>query len=285
VRDPAPLRFASVTAVARARSGVRGSLLNSVDRTRLLKAVRHFNRIPEILRCRDHTKDWSALTSAYVGFKSALPFEVELASGPFQFREPSDVATFWQIFYRRIYPVRTSDRLIVDAGANIGAFTLFALLNAPEADVVAVEPAPDSCARIRSLLIHHKVASRCTLHEAALASANGETTIQLDVGSQFRRSGGAGKPVSAVTLDSLIPTDATIDFLKMDVEGAEYDVLPSVGSATIRRIRRIALEYHPQVPPERVLNHLAEHGFSLVAQQDDGGGYGIVWLQRRDALN
>ncbi len=40
--------------------------------------------------------------------------------------------------------MRKTDRLIIDAGANIGAFVLYALLTAPNARVIAIEPAPDS---------------------------------------------------------------------------------------------------------------------------------------------
>jgi hypothetical protein len=162
--------------------------------TRLLNAARHLNRVPEILRCRSHTKEWRRLTSAYVGVNTELPFQISFASGGFEFREVGDVATFRQIFYRGVYPVQPSDRIIVDAGANIGAFTLYALRTAPDAEVIAIEPAPDSCNRLRSMLRKNALESRVKLHEAALGEAYGETTIQLDAGSH---SGAPGIRASA----------------------------------------------------------------------------------------
>src|SRR4051794_8526066 len=117
---------------------------------RLLRALQHLNRIPEVLRCRRHTRQWLTLTAAYLGLKSTLPLEITLRSGKFQFREASDVDAFWAIFCRDDYPVKSSDALIVDAGANIGAFTLYALQRAPEAVVIAIEPAPDNCSRVRA---------------------------------------------------------------------------------------------------------------------------------------
>jgi FkbM family methyltransferase len=254
-----------------------------LDTARIVKAVRHLDRIPEILRCRGHAKEWRTLSSAYLGLNSAFPFEVTLPSGRFLFCESSDVATFWQIFYRNIYPVRISDRVIIDAGGNIGAFTLFALLNAPGTKVIAIEPATDTCVRFRAMLAEHKLEHRCALHEAALAGAAGETTIQLNVGSQFRRSGLPGQRVAAMTLDSLIPDDEPVDFLKMDIEGAEYEVLNTTPAQTLRRIGRIALEYHPQAPYERALQPLLTNGFRLVKLQEDGGGYGVAWLEQEAA--
>ncbi|HZS57138.1 MAG TPA: FkbM family methyltransferase [Bryobacteraceae bacterium] len=188
---------------------------------RFFKTVQNLNRLPEILRCQRHTKQWLELTSAYVGLKVHLPFKVNLRSGEFQFCELSDVATFWQIFYRKVYPVRASDYLIIDAGANIGAFTLFALQSAPRAKVIAIEPAPDSCSRVRSMLRDHNLESRCTLHEVALTKSIEQTTINLGVGSQFRRIGTPGHIVPSLTLDSLIPPGATVDLLKADIKGAE----------------------------------------------------------------
>jgi FkbM family methyltransferase len=248
---------------------------------RVLKTVQNLNRIPEILRCQRHTQQWLTLTAAYVGLEARLPFQIQLPSGPFEFREMSDIATFWQIFYRHVYPVRSSDRLIVDAGANIGAFTLYALQASSQAKVIAIEPAPDSCDRVRSMLRDHKLESRCTLHEAALAGVAGETTIELEVGSQFRRSGHSGKRVAGITLNSLIPPHETVDLLKIDTEGAEYGVLPALLPETMPRIRRIVMEYHPDDSYRTAIDPLTANGFKVVLQRDDGGGYGIVWLEQQ----
>jgi hypothetical protein len=173
--------------------------------SRFLTIGQHLDRLPEILRCRRNTRQWLTLTSAYVGLNVHLPLKIETPTGAFEFAEIADVATFWQIFYRKVYPVTLSDRLIVDAGANIGAFSLFALQTAPYDNVIAVEPVPDSCSRFRSMLRANKFESRCILHEVALGNHSGETTIQLDTGSQFRRTGVTGQRVAMETLDSLIP--------------------------------------------------------------------------------
>ncbi len=251
--------------------------------TRLLRAAQHLDRVPEIIRCRRHTHQWLRLTTAYVGLNGSLPFEIDFPSGRFEFLERGDVATFWQIFYRGVYPVRSSDRVIVDAGANIGAFSLYALQNAPQATLIAIEPAPDSCKRLRSMLRANGLESRYTLYEAALGERQGETTIQLaGVGSQFRRTGVSGQRVAMETLDSVIPPDTVVDLLKIDIEGAEYGVLNSVSPGTLRRIRRIVLEFHPQAPAKAAIDPLTSNGFKLTRYHDDGEGYGVAWLERSE---
>lgn len=243
---------------------------------RLLNSIRHLSRAPEVLRCQRHTSDWLRLTAAYIGVQQTLPFSITLSTGDFEFREPSDIATFWQIFYREVYPVDSGDRVIIDAGANIGAFSLYALSKAANARVIAVEPAPDTSQRMRHVLHEHGLESLVTLNEAALGAEAGETSIQLTVGSQFRQTGIGGHCVPIVTLESLTREEQEIDLLKIDIEGAEYGVIASTPQHVLRRIRKIFMEVHPNAPAETAIRPLQKCGFIVQHFQNDGAGYGIV---------
>jgi len=229
---------------------------------RVLRTLKNPRRVREIGLCRKATPEWKQLLGAYLGFVFQ-PFSIELSSGRFEFLEKSDVATFWQIFFAQVYPLRPSDRIIVDAGGNIGAFSLFALLAIPECRVFTVEPSPGSFER--------------------LGGSVGSTTIMSAGPSQFRRTGAAGDAVPMVTLESILPPGDT-DLLKMDIEGAEYDALGSATPAVLQRIRRIVLEMHPtEGTPYRwpsLREHLVSAGFHVTMETDDGGGYGIAHLER-----
>jgi hypothetical protein len=129
------------------------------------------------------------------------------------------------------------------------------------------------------MLRANRLESRVALHEVALGGSAGETTIQLDAGSQFRRTGVSGHHVAMVILDSVIPPGATVDLLKIDIEGAEYDVLKSISPDTLRRVCRVVLEFHPQAPSSVALNPLKVNKFRVTRYQDDGAGYGLAWLE------
>ena len=212
---------------------------------RILTTFAHLNRWREVLHCAAITNQWPRLTAAYLGVPVRFPFSIALASDTFELREFSDIPTFWQIFVRELYAVRPDDRLIIDAGANIGAFTLYCLLRAPQAFVVAIEPADDSCARLRDLIHRHGFADRCAVHQAALSDTPGTTTLNMNAGSQFRVTGRGGVEVEAVTLDAIVAPYPSVDLLKIDIEGAEYQVLPAANPDILGRIRRIEMEYHP----------------------------------------
>jgi FkbM family methyltransferase len=253
---------------------------------RLLRALANPRRLREVDRCRAATPEWRRLLAAYLGLP-LHPFSIRLASGKFEFLEESDVATFWQIFFARVYPLRESDRLIVDAGGNIGVFSLFALLANPRARVIAVEPSQASFERLTATLKEHGVESRCTAVRAALGARNGVTTIMAGGPSQFRRIGVAGEAVPLVTLESILPPAGEVDLMKIDIEGAEYDALGCASPSALRRIRRIVLEIHPvddaAHPWPELRRWLIWNGFHVTSETDDGGGYGIAHLERQPA--
>ena len=77
--------------------------------------------------------------------------------------------------------------------------------------------------------------------------------------------------------------DGPVDLVKMDCEGSEYDIVASASGATMSRIDRLVLEYHP-APPEQVAQlfaTLAEAGLVERWRHDVlPGQLGIVSLGR-----
>jgi hypothetical protein len=73
------------------------------------------------------------------------------------------------------------------------------------------------------------------------------------VAVQYRTAGAAGSgagrfTVPCVALSGVLSSlSQPVDFLKLDVEGAEYDMLFSLDDASLARIRRVAMEYHEGV--------------------------------------
>jgi FkbM family methyltransferase len=246
---------------------------------RILKIVTSFHRLPEILLCRAATPQWMKLTASYIGFPVTLPFDIELRTGTFRFTTVADVRTFWLVFFSRTYDVRPGDRLIIDAGANIGTFTLYALLNAPESRVIAIEPAPDTCERLRKVIHEHGFSSRCVIYQAALGPQDGSTTMDLRSESQFRSTGGGNTSVPVFTLDSIVQ-DAAVDLLKLDIEGSEYSILAPAPPRCLKHIQRITMEYHPNGSPGDITPPVERAGLKCVSLRDDGGGYGLAGFER-----
>lgn len=134
---------------------------------------------------------------------------------------------------------------VLDGGACEGFFSLYCLSKG--ANVVAVEPNPYMAAALRLTLQPYLESGRAMLVEACLGAKSGETRLRCDAerpGDSCEAPLGAlddAVPVSVFTLDELILTREVaprLDYLKLDVEGAERTVLDGA-AGTLRR-------FHPK---------------------------------------
>jgi FkbM family methyltransferase len=136
----------------------------------------------------------------------------------------------------------------IDVGAHIGYYTiLLAKCVGPTGQVLSLEPFPENFALLQKNVQLNELQQVQTFPKAVFSRA-GELTIGVpddlsDSGnaSLVHNLGAKQFHVSAITLDSL---HCRPDFLKVDVEGAEYDVLLG-GQETIARSRpKMLIELH-----------------------------------------
>lgn len=131
----------------------------------------------------------------------------------------------------------------VDIGAWIGPTVLWA---APHASrIVAVEADPTAMQMLR----HNTADLSVEYVEAAVADCDGETTITTD-GDSMSRIGGGGVTVPCMTIETLFHSLAITgaDLIKMDIEGAEREVIAQA-EPFLRRIGApVLLSVHPWAP-------------------------------------
>lgn len=151
------------------------------------------------------------------------------------------------------------DDVVIDVGANIGAFSVSAARVATNGRVIAFEPEPDNFALLCANLDRNGC-ENATPVRAAVTDHAGIVTLNLNADSGaghslHRDHGGPGVSVPAMTLADVFDAYAIelCDFLKLDCEGAEYDILYKLPRPVFGRIRRLALEYHadPEVKRDR----------------------------------
>jgi FkbM family methyltransferase len=142
----------------------------------------------------------------------------------------------WLGFYelplsRKIAALARDGGLLVDAGANIGYFTLiWAGLN-PANRAMCFEPSPSVATMLKGNIDNASLSSRVKVSSVALGKEVG--TMPFDVGPENESSWGGlsngAKPgsisVKVDRLDNLISPDKTIDVLKIDAEGADSWIL------------------------------------------------------------
>ncbi len=137
--------------------------------------------------------------------------------------------------------------IVLDCGANVGVFTRFAL-NAGAAKVVAVEPAPDNVECLRRNFRDEIAAGRVLLVPKGVWNRPDELELRIEEGNEAAATFVMNlNKVDRTVRVPLIPIDALVgelglprvDFIKMDIEGAEVRALEGA-RATLER-------FHPRL--------------------------------------
>jgi len=183
---------------------------------------------------------------------------------------PALVSLFEEIYLRRHYPFRSTHAgpLVIDCGANIGIATMFFKAVAPDARVLAFEPEPTAFRLLEDNIARNGVNDVKCL-SVALAAEEGRAMLRVPQpahgGATLRLAEGAGWPETEVATARLSTyISEPVEFLKLDVEGAEVEIIDELAEAdALRRIANVAIEHHPTGSDDlpRLLACLAASGF------------------------
>jgi FkbM family methyltransferase len=197
---------------------------------------------------------------------------------------------FYEVWSKKDYDIPgftlTRDMTVIDIGANQGFFTVYAASKG--AKVFAFEPCAENFEVLKWNLSKNSLQGSVKIINAAVTGRNGKMNlfVSLDAAGNIM-SGTASthnedhsgvlmetRPVESVTLDSLFD-DLQIqrcDFLKMDCEGAEYEILAKTSRESFSKIARIAVECHENRMQEAI-TILMDNGFQIVDARWDYLGF------------
>lgn len=199
------------------------------------------------------------LTRLALGLPLDRPFEVRLIDGTrFDALTLMDVWVLKETILDRAYekagvPLQKG-WTVVDIGAAQGDFAVWAAKQIAPGRLIAVEPYPQSIDLIHENLKKNNVKNG-TIHEGAIASKNGSSRLSLVTGEAAQHST-ADTTASNGQIDVITLTLADLfaeqelqrcDYLKLDCEGAEYDILFSCSDDLLSSVERICMEVHDGV--------------------------------------
>lgn len=195
----------------------------------------------------------------------ALP-RYEEAILPFQnsFLKIVDIASFnflkQEIFDQQIYNFRSekTDPIIIDCGANIGMSVIYFKTIYPDARIIAFEPDKHIFEVLKCNIEKYDLTNVELINKACW---NSETTLRF-----FSEGADGGRMAEESETEKIITVDTIrlkkylkekIDFLKIDIEGAEVEVLPDIQNE-LKNVENIFVEYHSFVGKQQRLPEILE---------------------------
>ena len=145
----------------------------------------------------------------------------------------------------RLAQIRKPVRTVLDIGANIGLFAIAARYHFPTATIHCYEPNP----LLEGYLSAHCFAVGADYHMEAIGAKAGRIALRLGDGSLY--SIGEQRPDGLITQLSFadaITRLGFVDVLKLDCEGAEWDIFSDRIPWT--RVRSLVMEYHLWAKPD-----------------------------------
>lgn len=252
-------------------------------------------RLRQALALLRYFKNWRELVLLFLKRKN--PKRIILRNG-IVIETPEDRTLLHitkEIFVEHVYtPIGSNlsigaNDVVVDIGANIGIFTLYAATKTQN-KIYAFEPFPGNYEfLLRNIATNglRNVTTDCL----AVSDKRGVKKLYLS-----KKSGGQmlfdhridGRPfieVPTQTLAGIMKERSMneIDFLKMDCEGSEGQILASTPSDCLQRIRAIAMEFHDNVSilkHEDIQRLLEHHGFSCRLDWDGVSPFGYLYAAR-----
>jgi FkbM family methyltransferase len=181
---------------------------------------------------------------------------------------------FNEIFVSNEYLFKTSVKqpVIIDCGANLGMSILYFKKLFPGSTIIAFEANP----RVFDLLVSNMDANKIrdvSLNNVALYSEEKEITFfageNILEGSLISSRGGQSPiTVKATKLSNYLSNLDSVDLIKMDVEGAEKDIINDLfESGMITKAKEYFIEYHHNIDGQpsnlsSFLNKFEVNGFN-----------------------
>jgi FkbM family methyltransferase len=220
-----------------------------------------------------------------------------------------------EIFKKRRYErpgfeIRPTDN-VVDIGANMGIFVLWAAKKATQGKVLAVEPT--SVMDVLRLNVERNGLTNVVPIQAA-CGRDGETfEIVTYPGFNIVNHHAAWKPMIATriliklrygwyqsepvterapvkSLKTMLDENGVdrVSYLKCDCEGGEYEIFRGIDDETFSRIDRVVMEFHEYTPQQRhqeLVEMLERHGFSVEVHKNFFEyrlmKFGVLWARRK----
>jgi FkbM family methyltransferase len=171
-------------------------------------------------------------------------------------RNKSDSIAFFENYFLKLnnpnekFEIKKED-IVIDIGSHVGYFTIYAAKNAHQGTIYSIEPHRESFEILKKNLKLNNLINVKPFH-AAISNVTEQITLYIDKNNQIGNSIfktdeiTTEEKVDSFSLGDFVKSNKIekINFLKIDCEGAEFEILLNLDRELIKNIDRISMEVH-----------------------------------------
>lgn len=209
------------------------------------------------------TSNWPILFLTYFGLIKSKEITFKFKKEPWikictpnSEYDTSGFATIWEIFIRKNYnpkgfEIEDKD-VIIDIGANMGIFSIYAAKKAKNGKVYSFEPFKEHYERLEKDIKLNNLKNVQIFNEGISKKVGKQELFISNISSgmhslYFKNKNKGNQIVNITTLNKVIKENNLykrgIDFLKIDCEGSEYDIIYSTSKNYLKKIKKISMEW------------------------------------------
>jgi len=203
----------------------------------------------------------------------------------------ADLHVMIETYVEALYDGDYSGMSVIGIGGYIGETAIF-FAQKGASRIFCVEPAPDNLTLLRQNISQNSLQDRIIIIEAAVMSGDGRIGFYTDQSHysafhaaechelmQGYMSDAVLTDVEAISFSRLLEHTGLeeVDLVKLDCEGAEYDIVLNTPEPVLRRVRRYIIEYHDR--SESLIKKLELSGYK-VSDRFRHGQIGLLYAER-----
>jgi FkbM family methyltransferase len=209
--------------------------------------------------------------------KNAKRFATTFDSGQFDATGPSYADFFFGSLCKDIDVSGT----VVDAGANVGFFTLYAKYNGAK-KIYSIDPDPLPFFYLEK---NFEQDPSITLLNKGMNISDDGMDINLSLGasvgtSEFLVTENSMKiHIPTISIDSILKIEDNINLLKLDIEGTEFKVIENLNEKHFSKINQFFIEFH--FDPKPIAKKLIENGYKVeYRDSDENSNVGFIYASK-----
>lgn len=194
------------------------------------------------------------------------------------FRNEGDQAIADEVLVEREYRfceevIKSAKHAVIDIGGHLGFFALYVAILNPKVPIYSFEPHLGNYALLKENLKQNRIKN---VFPKNLAVSNQVGEVELMISKEDLNHSiihaiektGERQKVGSITLEKMLDRHQLrqVDLLKIDCEGAEFQILEDTSKDIFDRVSHIALEYHDWVPNgdhRRLKSFLEKQGYKV----------------------